>query len=387
MKRIQSVDITRGIVMMIMALDHVRDLIHIHSVDQSPTDLVTTTPLLFFTRWITYLCAPTFVFLAGTSAYLSIKKKSNLARSRVFLAKRGLLLILVEFTLVSLGMFFDPGFHTVLFEVIAAIGCGFIILALLLKLPAKLLGVFGLIIIFGHNLVSLIPLQPGSFVMTYFSPLFSLAAIPFFSNHVFIMGYPPLPWLGIMLTGFAAGGLFQLPQNRRSKMFLTLGSCALLLFILLRYSNWYGDPAPWAHQKNAVFTLLSFINVTKYPPSLLFCLLMLGIMFLILALAEYAQSRFTDIAEVYGRAPLFYFVIHFYLIHVLLIMVLLLQGFHWDALDFSSGSFGRPKGAESGLPLWAVYMVWIGIVVSLYRPCFWFTSYRSKHGYWWLKYV
>jgi uncharacterized membrane protein len=157
MKRIASIDITRGIVMVIMALDHVRDLIHVDSITQSPTNLGTTSPILFFTRWITYLCAPTFVFLAGTSAYLSLQKSSDRSKSKRFLLKRGLYLILLEIIVVNFALFFDPVFHTILFEVIAAIGFGFIMLGLLLSVSIKKLGILGLIILFGHNLFTSIP--------------------------------------------------------------------------------------------------------------------------------------------------------------------------------------------------------------------------------------
>jgi uncharacterized membrane protein len=387
MKRIYSIDITRGIVMIIMALDHVRDLMHLHSNTQSPTDLLTTTPLLFFTRWITHLCAPTFVFLAGASAWLSYRKNNDTSQSRNFLLKRGLWLIFLDLTVINFGLFFDPGFHTMLFEVFSAIGLGFIVLALLLKLPANVLGVTGLVIIFGHDLVSLIPLQAGSLAMTAFSPFFSPSVFPLFTGHVFIIAYPPLPWLGIMLVGFAAGRLFELPEERRKRMFVRIGFSALFLFAALRYSNWYGDPMTWASQKNAVLTFLSFMNVSKYSPSLLFCLLMLGILFLILALTEHIRNRFTRIANVYGKVPLFYFVVHFYLIHILLLIVLFLQGFHWQDLNFASGSFGRPKAADNGLPLFAVYLVWLGLVASLYRPCRWFANYKSTHQNWWLHYL
>jgi uncharacterized membrane protein len=389
MKRVFSIDFARGVVMIIMALDHVRDMIHINSITQSPTDLSTTSPALFFTRWITYLCAPIFVFLAGTSAYISLKNKGNLLQSKRFLLSRGLWLILLEFTLVNFGLFFDPRFHTLIFEVIATIGFGFIILSLLLKLKPKNIALIGLAIIFLHNLLSFIPFNNGSTIKTIYSLLFSLTAFPVASHTTFVMAYPPIPWLGIMLVGYATGKLFELPEAKRNTIFFRIGCAALLLFIILRFINIYGDPVHWSFQKSAVFTFLSFMNVTKYPPSLLFCLVTLGIMFLMFVLGEKMKNKWMNIASVYGKVPFFYFLVHFYLIHILLIALLFLQGFHWHDLDFASGTFGRPKGVQSGIPLWAVYLIWISVVIALYKPCLWYGKYKAanKNKHWWLRYI
>ena len=371
--------------MIIMALDHVRDLVHADSITQSPTNLETTTPLLFFTRWITYLCAPTFVFLAGTSAYLSFKKNNNIHGSRIFLLKRGVYLVLLELIVVNFLLFFDPAYHTILFEVIAAIGFGFIILGLLLKISPKTIGIIGLIIIFGHDLVSLLPAENGM-VKTIVQPLFTLAAFPF-SNKALIIAYPPIPWSGIMMVGFAAGKLYEWNEVKGKKLFLKTGIAALCLFVLIRYLNIYGDPVQWSVQKSNVFTFLSFMNVAKYPPSLLFCLVTLGFMFIMLAFIGSSTNRIGKIASVYGRVPLFYFLAHFFLMHVILLAVLFLQGFDWTQFDFASGTFGRPKGVTSGLPLWAIYVMWIAVVLILYKPCTWFGKIKATHPQWWLKYL
>ncbi|MFL5741576.1 MAG: DUF1624 domain-containing protein [Flavisolibacter sp.] len=384
-KRISSIDQTRGLVMVIMALDHVRDLLHLSSIGQSPTNLQTTTPLIFFTRWITYICAPSFVFLAGTSAYLSFKRKNDAASARRFLLKRGIYLVALEFTVVNFIMYFDPGFHTLIFEVIAAIGFGFIVLSLLIRSRPVLIGAVGLVIIFLHNLVPFVPATGNRFLDTAISLLFNPGGFPFFTNRVFVMAYPPLPWLGIMLVGFACGQFFE--QEKRKALFLKIGLSAICFFILLRYLNFYGDPVPWTLQRNETFTFLSFMNVAKYPPSFLFCLITLGMMFVVLAFSEGSQSRILNTLSVYGRVPLFYFLAHFFLIHLILVAVLLLQGFHWDQLDFASGNFGRPKQMVSGIHLWQVYLVWIGVVIMLYWPCRWFGRFKSTHSYWWLPYM
>ncbi|CAN5283172.1 hypothetical protein BH11BAC6_BH11BAC6_12280 [soil metagenome] len=237
MKRINSIDFTRGFVMIIMALDHVRDFIYVDAVTQSPTNLSTTTPILFFTRWITYLCAPTFVFLAGTSAYTSFKKENNIAESKKFLLKRGLWLILLEFTVVSFGLYFDIGFHNFLFEVIAAIGFGFITLSLLLRLSLKTITIIGLLIICCHNLLPLIPFSEGSIVKTILMPFFGVVGFPLSSQTTLVVAYPPIPWLGIMLLGFASGKLFELPDDKRKLLFLKIGVSALLFFIVVRFIN------------------------------------------------------------------------------------------------------------------------------------------------------
>jgi uncharacterized membrane protein len=387
MKRIASIDIVRGIVMVIMALDHVRDLMHVDSVAQSPTNLETTTPALFFTRWITYLCAPAFVFLAGTSAFISFTNKQDLAKSRNFLLKRGVYLVLLEFIVVNFVIFFDAGYHIIIFEVIAAIGVGFIVLGLLLKASAKTIGSIGLLIIFLHGLVPLIPLADNSTGKTILQFLFSQTAAPVLSGRVFVMAYPPVPWLGLMLVGFAAGKFFQWPVQKRQALFVKLGILSLVVFVLLRFINVYGDTAPWSAQKDAVFSFLSFMNVTKYPPSLQFCLVTIGILFLMLAAAERSKNKLTEFVSVYGRVPLFYFLVHFFVIHLLLLVLLFAQGFSWQQMQFASGSFGRPAGVTSGLPLSVVYLVWMGVVLLLYKPCLWYGRHKSTHRHWWLRYL
>ncbi|AKD53852.1 hypothetical protein SD10_01960 [Spirosoma radiotolerans] len=387
MKRIYSIDFVRGIVMIIMALDHVRDLMHVDSIAQSPTDLATTTPLLFFTRWITYLCAPIFVFLAGTSAFIVVEKRNNIRKSRQFLVKRGIWLILLEFTLVNFGLFFDSGFHTILFEVIATIGISFIVLSLLLRLSPETIGAIGLSILLLHDLFPLLAFEKDSSIKAILSPLFTLTVTPIGTSRVFVMAYPPIPWLGILLVGFAGGKFFTLPEERRNHLFLTIGAVCVMLFIGLRWLNAYGDPAPWSAQPTGIYTFLSFINITKYPPSLLFCLITLGSMFLLLGGLAQKRNQLTDIISTYGRVPLFYFVIHFYLIHTLLLAILFMQGFHWSDLNFAVGSFGRLKEVKSGISLGAVYLVWLGILALLYKPCKWFGHYKAVHKFWWLSYL
>lgn len=387
MKRISSIDFTRGLVMLVMVLDHVRDLMHIDSVTITPTDLSKTTAAVFLTRFVTHFCAPIFVFLAGSSAFLSLQNAANLEQKQGFLLKRGLWLILLEFTVVNFGVWFDLGFHLYLFQVIAAIGFGFIVLSFLSRLSPKIVGGIGLFIIASHNLFPLIPIEQGSILKTILTPLFSTTAIPLTTNTVLVMGYPPVPWIGILLAGFGFGMLFKRPQHERKSIFLKIGLVLTALFLVLRFINIYGDPAPWSAQKSSLFSVLSFINITKYPPSLIFCLLTLGVMFLVLALAERIENRFTNFIAVYGKTPLFFYLIHWYIIHPLLLIILFFQGISWTAMDFTSGNFGRPKGLESGLSLGLVYLIWIAVVLLLYYPCKRYWAYKANQKFKWLKYI
>ena len=378
MKRINSIDITRGFVMVIMALDHVRDFMHITSLSQDPTNLQTASAGLFLTRLITHLCAPTFVFLSGVSAYISFKKNQNIQESRTFLLKRGIWLVILEFSVINFALWFDIHFHLLILEVISAIGAGFIVLSFLLKVPVRIIGITGLIIIFGHNLLQGISFVGNPVLKFIYSVLFSPNLISVTSGFSFVIGYPLVPWLGILLAGFACGKLFELPAEKRKKILLKTGVAALSLFCLLRFANIYGDPSRWSTQKNNLFTFLSFINITKYPPSLLFDLLTLGIMFLILSVSEGIKNRFTEVLTVYGKVPLFYFIVHLYLIHVIMFVMLCLQGFGLKDLHFGIFANGRPTtGSGVGLPV--IYLIWISVVISLYPLCKWYGNYKGLH--------
>lgn len=376
MKRVHSIDFLRGLVMVIMALDHTRDLLHVTAQTQDPTNLSNTTTALFLTRWITHLCAPTFVFLSGTSAYLSLKNHGDFAASRRFLFKRGFWLVLLNFTLVNFGIFLDVHFSVLFLQVIAAIGFGFIGLALLLKLPARTLGIIGLALVFGHNLFSGVSFPQGTPLNVLWSVLMGANFYQISPKFAFLTTYPIIPWLGIMLAGFGFGALLGNPA--RKTLFGRIALGALALFVLLRTFNVYGDPAHWAVQKDGWFSALSFINVSKYPPSLLFTLLMLGIALLILYAFEGVQNRFTKVVEVYGKVPLFYYVLHWYVIHAVATLVFLVQGYSWSDLQFSGMGFGRPQ-AGGGLDLAGTYLVWLGVVALLYPCCRWYGRYKMAH--------
>jgi len=364
--------------MVIMALDHVRDFMQTTSMSQSPTDLQTTTATLFMTRWITHLCAPTFVFLSGISAYIAYKRSNNLSESRKFLLTRGIWLVFLEFTIINFALWFDIHFRFEILEVLSAIGFSFIILGLMLKLPLRVIGIAGIIIIFGHNLLQGINIPANPAVSFIFSVFFRPSLFQVTHDFSLYTAYPVIPWLGIMLVGFACGELFEIPSEKRNKILLSAGLSILALFVIIRFINVYGDPVTWAIQKSAVFTLLSFINTTKYPPSLLFTLMILGITFLLLFISEKVKNKFTEILSVYGKVPLFYFVIHLYIIHSLMFVMLFLQGFKGKDLLFGVFNNGRPK-TGGGVDLTVIYLIWLAVVILLYPVCKWYGRFKLKN--------
>ncbi len=382
MKRISSIDTVRGVVMVIMALDHIRDLIHFPSQTFDPTNLATTTVPIFVARWITHFCAPIFVFLAGTSAYFSSQKEDN----HLFLIKRGLWLVVLEFTVITFGIWWDIHFNVFLFQVIAAIGLSFVILGLLHHVSSSTLGVVGVAIMVLHGAFAHLPLPESSAWRTILTPIFSVTALPLPASKTLIIGYPLFPWLGIMLAGYGAGSYFKKPAQERKLIFFKLGGVTLTAFVVLRFTNILLDPQPWSVQKDSLFTLLSFINVTKYPPSLLYDLMTLGTMFLLLYCFESVENAFSHFFATYGKVPMFYYLLHWYMVHLTLFAVLFAQGFEVKDFEFGFG-FSRPKAAN-GLPLWGVYLVWIGLVVALYPLCQWFGKYKKANTQRiWLRYI
>lgn len=386
--RITSVDIVRGLVMIIMALDHIRDFFYADSLTSDPVNLQTTTPVLFFTRWVTHLCAPVFVFLSGVSAYLSFSRDKNYRQSQGFLIKRGLWLIFLEFTVITFGIWADIRFSVFLFQVIGAIGFGFIFLGLLIKLNPKIIGITAVIFVIALNMVALPPFFYDGFLKNIPQPLVALVSPQVIQagQTTFLIVYPPLVWTAIMLMGFAAAPYMFAGNTGRQKRFLRTGLAFLVVFVVARFINSYGDTAPWSVQPTPLYTFLSFINLTKYPPTLLFQLLFLGVMFLLLAWFEKRENHFTRVLTVYGRVPLFYYLVHWYLIHAGLFLLLFIQGYGIADLRFGF-SFGRPEG-PSGLGLGGVYLVWAAVVLVLYPLCRWYEKYKFSHpGKKWLRYL
>ena len=309
-ERLTSIDMVRGIVMIIMALDHTREFFHIDAQVFNPTDLSRTTTILFFTRWITHFCAPTFVFLSGLSAGLSLYRKSKKELSW-YLFTRGLWLVIIEITVMRFGFTFNFYYDVTFFEVIYTIGASMMVLSVLVYLPQPVVFATGLIFIFGHDALTglNLPADAGQTLLTLFvRPGF----IPLDATHGIFVSYPILPWLGIMLAGYGAARLYtNFPAEKRKKILLYAGLTAVALFVAIRFANVHGDLDTWKVQQNAWFTFLSFINTTKYPVTLLFTLMTLGPVLIILSFTERAKGWIPEKTIVIGRVPLFYFIVHF----------------------------------------------------------------------------
>jgi len=369
--------------MIIMTLDHSRDFLHFPG--PSPLNMQTTTVILFFTRWTTHFCAPTFVFLSGVSVFLAGQKRTP-AELRRFLFTRGTWLILSDLVLISLLFSFDPLYHMFVLEVLSAIGFGMILLALLLKLNARVIAAISLIIIFGHNVLDYIPL-PQTGIGVPITMLFTAvgSVIPLGGNHAIVQLYAFIPWSGAVLLGYVFGALYRTgyDSKKRQTFLLRTGVAVCILFIVLRLINSYGDPQPWSTQRNAAHTFLSFLNASKQPPSLLFFCMTLGPVMIFLSLAEKWNNRLSDICRVYGNVPYFYFIVHICLLRLLNFLLIIFSG-----LRFKSD--GNPlvwQAAGFGFPLWAVYLFWWLVIVLLYYPCKWYGNYKRSHSYWWLSYI
>jgi uncharacterized membrane protein len=390
-QRIQSIDILRGVIMLIMALDHCRDFIHIAGPNGDPTNMETTTPILFFTRWITHFCAPTFVFLSGISAYLAGLRRTKSELS-AFLIKRGLWLIFAEVAIITLGFTFNPLYNLFILQVLWAIGFSMVILGLLVRAPLAVIGVIGGLIVFGHDILDYLQLpQNGTDAGYILLRLFLTARATLFtinSTHLVFDFYAILPWTGVMLLGYVFGPLYKptFGAQKRRKILLYTGLSILALFFILRILNLYGDPAPWSVQRNGVYTVLSFFNTSKYPPSLLYLCMTIGPALIILSITEKVQNKLTKIFTVYGNVPFFYYILHFYLIHIITVILFYASGYNnSQIIDPKSPFLFRPS--TFGYNLGIVYLVWLFVIIVLYFPCRWFSKYKKTHSQWWLSYL
>jgi uncharacterized membrane protein len=387
--RIESIDVLRGLVMLIMAIDHIRDVFH---GSPEPTNLAVTTPILFFTRWITHFCAPTFVLLSGISAYIAGTRRTT-NQLAAFLIKRGLWLIFVEVAIISFGITLNPLYNVVVFQVIWAIGGSMVLLGLLVWSKASLtvIGVIGAIIFFGHNILDVV--NVGDVAKTvWFRTLLSAGGfsgiIPIGPNRFVLMAYALLPWTGVMLIGFVFGSLYKSTADaaKRKKTLLYSGLGLLALFLVLRGFNIYGDPSPWSVQKTGSLSIISFFNVTKYPCSLIYLSMTLGTSLVILPCLEGVKNKFTSIVLVFGNVPFFYYVCHWYLIQVFHLVVFFAMGFTTSQIITPNVPFlFSPPGF--GVSLAGVYLIWLLLITILYFPCRWFSKYKKANTKWWLSYV
>lgn len=368
--------------MVVMALDHVRDFFHNGTTD--PTDLATTTGALFGTRWITHFCAPVFVFLAGTGAYLSGSRGKSKADLSRFLLTRGVWLIFLEVTVVRFGWLFNVDYTFCGLGVIWAIGWSMIVLAGLVFLPDSITGLFGVAMIAAHNLLDGVrPESLGSWGSLWTILHVQGELAPMSGVHLFVR-YPLIPWVGVMAAGYGFGSLLQLDRSPRRKYLTGLGIILSLTFVILRATNTYGDPYDWSTEKNVLFTVFSFVNCEKYPPSLLFLLMTLGPAIVSLAVFDRDLGLFTRRFVVFGRVPLFYYLIHLPLIHGLALVFAYVRHGTVEPMLHGSLVAGLPEGFGYGLPV--VYLVWVGVVVILYPACAWFARLKQRSRSVWSTY-
>ena len=395
--------------MVIMMLDHTRDFIHSGALLFDPLDLSKTTVWVFLTRWITHYCAPVFVLLAGTGAYLQFargKSRSELSR---FLITRGLWLILLEVTVVRFGIMFNFDPKLLLFlQVIWVIGVSMIILAALVHLPVKIVAGFGLAIIALHNLLDRYPGHPWNgpgtpvpgwgaklWMLLHRQAFFPLG--PTFPSPIVAVLYPLIPWIGVIAVGYALGALYKMDRERRRKFLLYIGGACVLLFCLIRAWDVYGEPLHWHKQKSIIFTILSFINTTKYPPSLDFLLMTLGPAIVALCWFEKPhattaghnslQVKLREFFVTFGRVPLFFYVLQWFVAHTIAIALHAAFGkpVHWLIETPIDWFTNPPKG--NGFSLVVVYLSWITGVLLLYPLCKWFAGVKARRRDWWLSYL
>jgi uncharacterized membrane protein len=387
--RLNSVDLLRGVVMIIMALDHVREFMT--NLRFQPEDLSHTYPSLFFTRFITHFCAPTFFFLAGTGGFLAVARGKTVSEISRFYWTRGLWLIVLEWAVMSNAWTFDR--PQPLAVVIWALGCCMVVMALLVHLPLRWIAAFGIVMIAGHNLLDGVQAASLGPLGGLWSILHAPGLVPIFGFNLWIR-YPLIPWMGVMACGYAMGAVLMRPD--RQKLTLRIGVALLLAFFVIRGINGYGNGSagfpfaigPWHTQSSAVLTVISFLNVQKYPASLDYLLLTLGPALILLSLLEKvsADQGIGKVVVVFGRVPMFYYLLHIYLIHFLAILVAL--AFHQPTYALWDGGVRAPipPGYGHGLPF--IYLMWVVTVVVLYFPCRWYMGFKARHRDWgWLSYL
>lgn len=381
--RLDSIDLLRGIVMVLMALDHTRGFFS--NVSFYPLKLDETWPALFLTRWITHYCAPVFVFLAGTGAFLSTTRGKTKKELSWFLLTRGLWLVLLECTIIRwTGWAYTVDFNSIGAAVIWAIGWSMVVLSGLVFLPVPCIALFGIVMIVGHNAFDWVTPESFGSLSWLWMILHKSSLIPVTPNFSIGVGYPLIPWMGVMAAGYAFGALLLRQTAERQRWFLGLGLAMTALFIVIRATNLYGDPVPWTKQKDALFTVFSFINCFKYPPSLLYLLMTLGPALIVLSFLDRGTPRLLEPVLVFGRVPLFYYLLHLPLIHGLAVVAFYARYGQADWL-YGSSPTRRPEGFGWDLP--AVYAVWIAVIFILYPACRWFADLKRRRRDAWLSYL
>ena len=379
--------------MIIMALDHVRDFFHRGAMSGSPTNLAATTPVLFLTRWITHICAPVFMLTAGLGAYFYWRNGGRTkAQLSWFLVSRGVWLIVLELTLMQLAYNFDiSSRYPIFLLVLWVLGACMIILAALIWLPIPLLTGLSVATIVLHHLLDGISARSLGAYGPLWNLLHQIGAFPF-AGRIFIAAYSLVPWFAVMALGFCCGPLFAQPAPRRHTILLAAGIGATIAFVIVRGLNVYGDPAPWSVQSTSTLTALSFLNATKYPPSLSFLLMTLGPALLVLAWFERLWFSRSNPLVVFGRVPLFYFILHFFLAHALAVIAALATygTAAWSFMFQPVPSMGGPPQSfptNFGYELWVTYVVWLLVVAVLYPICRWYADVKARNNSKWLSYL
>lgn len=398
-RRIYSVDLLRGVVMMIMLLDHVREFVHAGAMQNDPTNPETTTIPIFFTRWITHFCAPAFVFLSGTSIYLQkMNGKSNAELSR-FLLTRGLWLVILEFTVVRLGIFFNFDYSVAaLIQVIWVIGISMIVMAAAIHLPFKAVGAIGVAMIVLHNLldgfgvppnVAFAGTPPPDFLQSLRIILHQPGIVPITSGSGAFVAYPLIPWVGVMMAGFALGKVFEWSDERRRKFLFSLGFASIFLFVALRLVNIYGDPSPWKYFDAASSSFLSFLNTTKYPPSLLFLLMTLGPSLMVLAATDSIDGKtlWQRVAITFGRVPMFYYILQWFYAHGIGVILAYIAGIDTAYLFMNFTTSSQTAPADHGFSLGMTYIAWLAGLIVLYPLCSWWSELKQRNKHWALSYL
>ncbi len=389
--RIESLDLLRGVVMIIMVLDHVRMFFHFDSFLFSPVDLSQTSAGLFITRWVTHLCAPTFIFLAGVSTYF-IAQKKTIKDTSYFLLTRGIWLVFLQLTIIRFAWNFDPLFHYNSNTIISAIGFCMIALSGFIFFRMKTIFIIGITMVVGHNLLDGVAFEYGTTADILWSFLHVNKSYQLGNGYAFGLLYPLFPWVGVMALGYCFGIFFSSDYTlkMRKTAFQQLGLICLLIFLTLRFSNIYGDPVPWNRESDFSVTLMSFFNVEKYPPSLLFLSITLGISLLLLAGMEGKSLKRWKFITLFGNVALFYFVAHIFLIHILAVIAAVATGYPLQSMVFLGPvTKGTPwLNGSYGFSLWVVYSVWFMVVVLLYPLCVYWNSFKIQNKKkWWVSYV
>ncbi len=386
--RVQALDVLRGLVMILMALDHTRDYVHAAAMSFQPEDLRQTTAAIFMTRWVTHFCAPVFMFTAGAGAFLRLERGGSKAELSRFLWTRGVWLAVLDFTAVRAGLFFDVSSAPFFLLVFWALGMSMIALAGLVWLPYPALLAVSVTMIASHNLLDgIAPAQFGALAWLWQILHVQGVLTP---QPLTIVAYPLIPWIGVMAAGFCFGRVYRLPPASRRQLLLRLGLALTAGFLMLRGLNIYGDPGPWSVQSQPVLTLLSFLKTTKNPPSLSFLLMTLGPAMLCLAWLDRIRVGERNIFLVFGRVPLFYFLVHFPIIHAAAIAMTWLRYGSTPFLFLAPPTLGTSRDlfpADYGWHLWVTYALTAAVVAALYPVCLAYARRKARRREWWASYL